>query len=399
MLVVVLLLAVTVASLAFGLVEEPSTAPMAQLDLQHDGCESVLVHEGGDTIDGNRTEIRGVADPDALKGRELAAGDRQRLEPRDGEIQVVWVDSAGDDSYVLSRFNVSGDGAWACHSEAVFTGLSNDIESIEGEGGAVRSWSAPSSADALGPAQRDLNGDGTADLPFVNADDDIVITSSTNETSTIAESSDIAGSIEGSKTRLGVGTWNGSDDSVFFVNENHDTIYRATTSGAPVAVATPGDGAQAISGVGDVDGDGAEELLFADGSQQLRYLEPDGSVHNLDNGQLGSNTGIGAGALADFDDDGTVSVVGVDGSNDLKIAGAPTDEGGEGTTVISTVNARKAPPTVADVDDDGDDEIVYVGKDAGRVKYVDDVGDGNDIAYLTDENGDRIDGSEDTGVV
>ncbi|PSP48910.1 hypothetical protein BRC75_05245 [Halobacteriales archaeon QH_7_69_31] len=164
-------------------------------------------------------------------------------------------------------------------------------------------------------------------------------------------------------------------------------------------VATPGTGVQAVSGVGDVDGDGDDGLVFADASQTLRYLEPDGSTATLEDGQTGSNVGIGAGAVTDLDGDGVASIVAVDGNNDVKIVCASTADGGEGTTVITAADAEKSPPTVADVDDDGNEEIADVGRADGKVKYVDDVDGSNDIAYLQDDGGDRIDGSAGTGLV
>ena len=154
---------------------------------------------------------------------------------------------------------------------------------------------------------------------------------------------------------------------------------------------------QAVSGIGDVDGDGDDELVFADASQTLRYLEPDGTTVTFQDGQTGSNVGIGAGAVTDLDGDGVASLVAVDGNNDVKIAGASSADGGEGSTVITAADAEKSPPTVADVD--GDDEIVYLGRANGEVNYVDDVSGNNDVAYLQDDGGDRIDGSAGTGLV
>jgi hypothetical protein len=46
------------------------------------------------------------------------------------------------------------------------------------------------------------------------------------------------------------------------VNETHDTLYRVTASGSPVAVATSGNGVQAVSGIGDVEGDGDDEIVY-----------------------------------------------------------------------------------------------------------------------------------------
>lgn len=401
-LVLVILLTVVTATMAFGLLEETSPAPSARLEMQEeDGCNYKFIHVAGDRIDGNRTDIQGVADSEALRGQQFSAGDTQELDPVTDEITLLWSADGTSESYVIGRFDVEaddGDGGWGCVG-TLYTAESHSIDSIDGNNGSLTTLSATTDANALGSANSDLTGDGTADIPFIDSNGVLKLTNSTNGTTTIANGSSISGTIEHSKTRLGVGTWNGSDQSVFFVDGSHDTIYRVEASSSPTEVTTPSNGAQAVSGIGDIDGDGADELIFADGSQQLRYLEPDGTTKNLDDGQTGSNNGIGSGALADFDGDGTVSVAAIDGSNDVKIAGAPTADGGEGTTIISAADARKAPPTAADIDDDGNDEIVYIGKDDGKLKYIDDVNGANRIHFVTDEDGNKIDGSEETGIV
>jgi hypothetical protein len=409
LIVIVILLAILTSVMLFGLFQETTPAPSARLELmEKSGCNYDLVHETGDQIDGNRVEIRGIEKPDVLDGTEFTAGDRQPVNPEQEDVTVVWYEQpedqrqVGDQSYIIAEFAVSGDGTgdfWSCDSGTVYTATSGSIDTIGGNSGSVTSLSVTTDAQALGSATADLTGDGDDDIPFVDSSDAVKLTNSSNATTTIAESADIPGTIEHAKTRLAVGSWNGSDTSVFFVDENHDQIYRVAPGGSPVEVASPGNGAQAVVGVGDIDGDGTGELVFADASQQVRYLEPDGTTNNLDDGQAGSNNGIGAGALADFDGDGTDAVVVVDGSNNVKITGESTANGGEGTTTITAANAAKSPPAVADVDDDGEDEIVYVAKDDGTLNYVDDVGGNNQIKDLLDEDGNDIDGDEGTGVV
>ena len=397
---IVILLSIGVAALAFGLSEPVETAPTATLEMTAGDCQYELRHTAGDPVDGDRTELVGVEDPDALAGRTLTAGDSVQLEPTADQVELVYESSDLNGDSVVERFDIDTDaiGGGGCKA-TLYTATGGSIDSIAGDGSPVTTLSATADARALGPADVDLTGDGTDDPAFVEGGDAVVVTNATNGTTTLADDGDVPGAIEGSKTRLAVGSWDGSPRSVFFVNENQDTLYRVTPSGSPVAVATPGNGVQAVSGIGDVDGDGEDELVFADASQQLRYLEPDGSTATLEDSQTGSNVGIGAGAVTDLDGDGVASVVAVDGNNDVKLTGVSTADGGEGATVITAADAEKSPPTVADVDDDGDDEIVYVGLANGKVKYVDDVNGSNDVAYLHDDGGDRIDGSAGTGLV
>jgi hypothetical protein len=266
------------------------------------------------------------------------------------------------------------------------------VTAVSGDGGTETSL-VPSGVNALGPSTADIDGDGSIDLPYVDGDGDIQITDSDGQTATLVDSAHPSNPAS-SKTLLGVGSWQGSGTAVFYADGNNDRIYRITDGGTPVEVAAPGNGAQAVMGTGDIDGDGTAELLFADGSQQIRYLEPDGTVTKLQGGGVGSNNGIGVGQPPDFDGDGTVSAVLVDGSNNVKIVGAA-----EPDRTFTATNARKAPLTTADVDGDGAAEIIYVSADADRLKYVDDPRGAATIQQVVDANGDPVTAGGELGVV
>jgi hypothetical protein len=90
---IVILLSVAVAALAFGLSNPAETAPTATLEMTAGGCEYERRHTAGDPIDGNRAEFVGVADPDALTGWTLTAGDSVQLEPTADRIELVYVSS------------------------------------------------------------------------------------------------------------------------------------------------------------------------------------------------------------------------------------------------------------------------------------------------------------------
>ena len=298
---IVLLLSIVVSAMAFGLSVPADRAPTATFEMTPGECNHELRHTTGEPIDGNRTKLTGVEDPEALAGRTLTAGDTLTLNPTADEVKLVWDSGDRVGSSVVERFDVDPDATGGC-TVILYTATAGSIDSVGGDDAPVKTLSATSDAKALGPADGDLTGDGTADTPFVEGGDTIALTNATNETTTVADSSDINGSIAGSKTRLAVGSWNDSPESVFFVDENHDTLYRVTPSGSPVEVATPGNGTQAVSGTGDVD-------------------------------------------------------------------------------------------------DDGGDEVVYVGLADGNLRYIDDIYGGSDVVYLHDDNGDRIAGSAETGAV
>jgi len=323
------------------------------------------------------------------------------------EVNVDVTYEGSEVAYELTRdVPIYGDGTpvapWLASPASVFFYDGSNVSVIDGNGSRVVSVATPTGAEALGPVTTDLTGDGRPDIPYVNSADEIVITNDSNATTTLATDADLPSSqIRSSKTRLFAGSWNGSPPSVFFVNENKDTIYRVAPGGSPQVVADSGtldDDAQAVLGTGDIDGDGDEELLFADGSQEVQYIDPDGSKGEVPNGGVGSNNGVGSGSIADFDDDGTVVVVTVDGSGAIKLVGdsPPSGEGSEVLTADS--EATKSPVTVADVDLDGENEIVYVGADDTKLKYVDDVRGSNTVKFLRDDDGDKIDAEDTTGV-
>jgi hypothetical protein len=63
--------------------------------------------------------------------------------------------------------------------------------------------------------------------------------------------------------------------------------------------------------------------------------------------------------------------------------------------------AAKTPLAWADVDDDGTPEPVYLENNSSpaELKYVDDVGGANSFKVLRDDNGDRIRGDTERGIV
>lgn len=404
--IAVILVAVTGAIL-FGIAEDKPPAPAARLDVTPDqtGCGFTFQHRGGDQIRGENLEVKGLSNPDALDGETLQATDEVDVSPKRDDLTVIWKAPEEDIEHVLAEFEVnsSSDDGWACDDGTILTEDSGTLKVVAGNSSNEITLTNPSNVEALGPATVDLTGDGITDVPYVTNNDKIKITNETNETTTIADSSSgvIDGNIADQKTRLAVGEWNGSDPSVFFVDDNDNKIYRVAPGGSPQVVVNPGNGANSVLGMTNVDGDSDDELIFADGSQALRYVDPGDGIEKMKNAGTGSNNGIGSGSIADFDGDGKHVFVAVGGSNEIKLIGAKSSEGGEGTESIptGTAKAKKAPATVADVDDDGKDEIVYVGNDNGKVKYIDDVNGARNVKFLRDDDGNKIDGSDESGLV
>ena len=400
--IVVLLVGVS-SVFVFQLTEEQTPAPETAFDLERtDSGGYELVHEAGPEIDGDRVTLRGVADPDVLHGRTLAAGQSVVVFPQEETLRIVWTESEGEpSSYILSRFDISETVASGRFpGGTIFTGNASGITTIAGDGGNVSVVPNTTGIEAIGPPNADVTGDGAPGVPYVNSSGAVKLVDARGDVTTVATSSAVPDVTE-DKTRLATGSWKGSPPSVFFVNDTSPSaIYRSTPSSGATVVAAPGDGANAVMGPGDIDGDGADELVFADASQTVQYVEPSGTVVDT-TVTLGSSTGIGAGTMADFDGDGAVRVASVDGGNDIVL----TDDSGGDTVTSSDVSggsapsAQKATAAAADVDGDGSPELVYVGASGGDIKYLDDIGSGTiDIEFLNDADGDKIDGYAQTGV-
>ena len=264
------------------------------------------------------------------------------------------------------------------------------INAVEGDNGTTKSL-APEDVQALGPPNEDFTENGTNDIPYVRNGNLKIVDSDGNKKTLVSDSDSSNPST--SKTLMAVGTWKGSDTSVFYTNENSNTIYRVDGNGTVIEVAKPSNGADAVMGTGDIDDDNDTELLFADSSYEVRYLEQDGTT-----GTLGvtaeTNNGGGVGQPHDFDDNGKVRAVIVNSGN-VKIVGEA-----ERDITFSDTSAKKTSVTTADVDGDGESEIVYTGNDDGKIKYIDDpLSDDYQREFLKDEDGNKIDAGDRLGVV
>lgn len=407
---VVLLVAITVllaavaGAVAFGLTDQQDPAPSAKFAIEPIPAtdDYRLVHDSGDRIDGDQVTIRGVEDADALAGRTLTAGATVRVTPTEETVRLVWKENQrAPSSYTLWTFEVSAAPLAATLPDGVvFTGTSGGIRNISGDGGSTSLISTTTTPTGIGPAS-DIDSDGTIEIPYVDSSGNVRLVTAGGSETLLADHSSISGSILTTKTRLAVGTWNGSARSVFFANASSPTaIYRVTPAGSVSVVATPSDGADGVVGPADIDDDGTDELVFIDGSQTIRYLEDDGGTATT-GVTAGSSTGVGGGSTADFDGDGGVEVAVVDGGNNVVIADASGSDsiGSSDVNGGSAPQAKQSPATAADVDDDGSPELVYIANSDGNLNYLDNIdGAGTiDIRQMTDDTGNQISGDVETG--
>ena len=268
---------------------------------------------------------------------------------------------------------------------------------------------------AMGPLALDLDGDGQKELPYIRKSNRKIEMIDSETKSAGQAQTLVNANVNGrrtpatSKTQMATGKWGEGPPSVFYANANGDALYRVSwgpkgngpggnglggngkkNQNAPEMVASLGNsrnGAGAVVGIGDVNGDPDKELVFVDGSQELRYMDrpgdgdrekgdhqPGTAFPKIPGGSVGSNNGVGAGAFVDLNGDVASSVVFVNGSNNIQIV----NDGGVNRTIrVGNVNggngpgAAKAPPAVLDVDGDGGLEVAYVMNGSDQVQHVD----------------------------
>mgnify|MGYP007124880465 FL=1 len=248
----------------------------------------------------------------------------------------------------------------------------------------------------------DIDGDGRSEQPFTNSSGVIktveAINTSTgaqkrNETTLVPAGASVNPST--SKSAMVTGQFNGSESSVFFTNSNSNKLFRVDSSGDVTTVAQTG--ADALSAIGDIDGDGTNELVFADSSQNLKYLEPgpNGGVKSLGpTADSNNGIGIGVGQLFNVDGDSADEALFVN-SNNIKAIDA--NDGGA-TALTQSGSAAKSPITTADTDGDGAQEILFLDSSNSDIKYVDDVGGANQVRPVVNATGTPVTGSRDVGL-
>ncbi|WP_336325295.1 type IV pilin [Halovenus sp. HT40] len=106
MLAITVALAMFAASFFLGLTDETDPQPNVVLsDADADDTTHRLIHDGGETLDGDRLELQGALNPDAAAGKRLEDGDEIEFYPISEEITVVW-HGDNDESYQLTTLTV-----------------------------------------------------------------------------------------------------------------------------------------------------------------------------------------------------------------------------------------------------------------------------------------------------
>lgn len=247
-------------------------------------------------------------------------------------------------------------------------------------------------ADIIGANAADIVGDGDADIPYLSKSNDPVYTTTVDDdTATINlqplknGKKNKAPKLKVQKTRIALRSWPPSSLNgalILTADNNSSKIIGVENSGATEEIANPSNGCGGVAGVADIDGDGNDELVFVDSSQQIRYLEQNGTTKKVSNGGVGSNNSTGFGPPADFDGDGVPEIPFIDGSQNPALVTA----GGIKTVLNSSGVAKKAAIAPVDLDGDGELEFAFLGNSSGNIKYIDDVTGSNTIKTLRPNN-------------
>lgn len=273
------------------------------------------------------------------------------------------------------------------HLEVVYATPGGQLSSVSNGSAPVR-YAMQQNASVTGPKRADFDKDGLREVPYVNASGVLKTVNERNETVVTA-----ATNSRTSNTKVSVGQWQGDEASMYYVRAGTETVYRVTPTGQPVAMWTlENNGVGSPGGFGDIDGDGATEFVYVDGSQSVRYVDDDGTTEvNVLNAGAGSGNSPAIGDPQDFDGDGEDRVPFVDGSENLRLVNA------DGTSVELTTNADKSLISSVDIDDDGAEEVVF--SRGETLYYVDDVTGTNTVKQLTTEDGTAVTADANTGAV
>ncbi len=311
-----------------------------------------------------------------------------------GETLELSVDLPTPDRvHVVTKHGVAATSPVAGFSLTANVAFTNGSSDLRSYGSDNQFTSYTGTATAVGPPIANFVSENVKEIPSITSSGDVVVTTASGERRVLA-----SGAKSGS-ARLSSGRWQGSGPSLFYVESGTKDIGRVTSNATTTTISANSTvNAQGVAGIGDIDSDGSDELIYggngpSGSSNSIIYIDEDGTVVGTQVG-YGTNNGIGLGEPADFDGDDTVRVPYVDGSNNIKLA----DESGGTTKLTSSGAAAKAPMATGDFDDDALREIYFVGSDSGQLRVLDNATVDNTVRTVTDNQGTTITVDNDAGV-
>ena len=266
--------------------------------------------------------------------------------------------------------------------EIVYTTAEGSLRSVSPDG-ITENYGV--TAAAIGPKEIDFDGDDRLEVPFVRPDGTLAIVDESGD------AEDLATGAETESTLLAVGTWR-HETSVFYVNESDgDYVYRVGVDAEPERVFADGAPirASAIGGVADYNDDGDPDLVYANSTANVTYL--DGKTAHDVGRSVGTNSGVGIGAPREFDGTAPVRLPFVDAGGDVALLSATNAK----STLTGSGPAAEAPVAGIDWTNDGSREVVFVDASTETLYYV--RLDGT-VVEITDSDGDPIAANPEPGV-
>jgi hypothetical protein len=313
----------------------------------------------------------------------------------DGDMDIV--SASADDSTIAWYENNNGDGSsWtaadidtdAVSAQSVFVADMDDdgdmdivsaseeddtIAWYENDGNANPSWSASDIATSADGAcyvfVADMDNDGDMDIVSASAEDDTIAWYENDGNANPSWSaSDIATSADGARSVFVADMDNDGDMDIISASEEDDTIAWYENNGASnpswtaADIATSADGANSVF-VADMDNDGDMDIVSASGEDDtIAWYENDGNANpSWTASDIATNAdGAAAVFVADMDNDGDMDIVSVSG-RDNTTAWYENDGNANPSWTASDIATSGYDPYgvfVADMDNDGDMDII-----------------------------------------
>jgi hypothetical protein len=269
----------------------------------------------------------------------------------------------GDDGDDGGDSGDGGDGGGgSVDADVAFVSSTSGTLKTVGASGTITTYAAGGNIGTIGSTVN-LDADSATEVTFVDTSGIIKYIDSSDSSPTT-----LLSSVSAKKDGIAAGTWQGSQVSVFFANNNdEDGLYRKAPDGNRQLVATFPQKLRAVVGIGDIDDDGSDEIAAVTNGQKIAVLDDDGSTY-VSGQQPASSSGLAIGGVADYNGDGQERIAIVDGSNNPVLVGCGVNPGGQykcnsewgGTTTLSDAGqAKKAPFGKGNIDGDGQPELVY----------------------------------------
>ncbi len=304
------------------------------------------------------------------------------------ESVTVTVSASADSRFTGSATRSTDVDSSACGTagrEVAFVDPGTDSLKSVAANGAVTTYDA-TGPKAVGQPNADLDGDGDADVPYVDGNDDLRFVDSENNTRTLDGSGTVG------DAPLGVGDYDSSGTpEVYYVRDGN--LFRSEFGTGPTEVV---DGKNwdvgGVAGVADFDSDGAPEVVFTiDRANRIAYLDDTGNLVGV-TGQTGKVDSLAAiSTPRDFDGDGAPEVAAYNSDSEgIDLYDASGADGSFGLPY----QAGETPMAALDYDGDGVPEVVHLDSD-GTLRALD-ATDGT-TTRVTDSTGSTLSGATGPG--